>query len=169
MRIYFKWVLIFISSKHLFSETLDLKQFAQTRTLTKWPIISFSLNNKSNTCNKKKINLKYERPRVDSSKPLWSLDRLTLHSFVPELCMNLSFRKKGHQQARAAGAETVCASTPSANIETAAPFNHHKNIGGQVRQTFSLRWSRNKHRRVRVSTSILCFFLKKTKKHTEIM
>lgn len=81
----------------------------------------FGINIKSDTCKKKK-NLKYEKPSVDFSEPLWCLDRLTLHSFVPELCVNLSFWKKGHQQASAAGAETVCTNlTPNANIGTAAP------------------------------------------------
>lgn len=57
------------------------------------------------------------------SELLLCLDGLTLHSFVPELCVNLSFRKKGTKQAGAAGAETVCANlTPNANIETAAPL-----------------------------------------------
>lgn len=67
-------------------------------------------------------------PGVDFfCEPLWCLDRLTLHSFVPELCVNLSFREKGHQQASAAGLETVCANlTPSANIETAAPSPAHE-------------------------------------------
>lgn len=62
-------------------------------------------------------------PKFYLPEPLWCLDRLTLHSFVPELCVNLKPWKGGHRQARAVGAETVCANpTPRANIETAAPL-----------------------------------------------
>lgn len=66
-------------------------------------------------------------------EPLCCLDRLTLHSFVPELCVNLSVGEEGHQQASAVRAETVCANpSPRANIETVAPFYQKRKQGCQV-------------------------------------
>ena len=55
----FRMIADFHSLETSFSETLNLlKQFAQTRTLTKMAFNLFSLNIKSYTCK----NLKYERP-----------------------------------------------------------------------------------------------------------
>lgn len=72
------------------------------------------------------------------------LDRSTLHSFVPELCVNLSFGEKGSNRPVLLG-QRLCAHTQHpVQILKLLPLPHHRELGGPVRGAFSCRWSQRK-------------------------
>lgn len=118
MQIYFKWLQVSISLKHLFQRTWTYKVCRRL----KWHIIYFLWILKQ-YLQKKERERGSARGREWEAYcwllwATWCLDRLTLHSFVPELCVNLSFRKKGTDRPVLLGQKLCAKLTACANIGT---------------------------------------------------